>query len=362
MWQERLVSRYFLQYRSFRSIVHDGSFPNGAKTVMKSVILNEPGNPADVLTCKDVATPEPGRGQVRVRMIASPINPSDLMLTRGKYMTQPVPGQGVGYEGVGIVEKAGPGLLGKYMKGRRVAVLNAAGGNWAEYAVLPANRVVPVAADLPDEQVASFFVNPATVLSMVREVLQVRRGQWLLNNAAGSALGRMIIKLGRHDGFRTINVVRREALIPELKGLGADEVIVEGKENLSERVKAITGQGGLKYAVDPVGGVSGSSVFESLALDGHMLVYGTLSGEPLVISPRPLIAGKRLEGFYLGHYMQSRPIWKNLLLFKEIARLIRAGVLDTPPGPVFRLEQIAEAVKEAEKPGKQGKILLKIGE
>ncbi|MFM7591190.1 MAG: zinc-dependent alcohol dehydrogenase family protein [Isosphaeraceae bacterium] len=327
---------------------------------MKSVILKQPGEPSEVLSCAEVATPEPGRGQVRVRMIASPINPSDLMLTRGKYMVQPKPGQGIGYEGVGIVEKAGPGLLGRYMMGRRVAVLNAAGGNWSEYAVLPANRVVPVAADLPDEQVASFFVNPATVLSMVRDVLGVKKGDWIINNAAGSALGRMIIKLGRHDGFKTLNVVRRSELAPELKALGANEIVVEGQDDLKTRVSQVAGDSGIRFAIDPVGGASGSEVFESLAGYGHMLVYGTLSGEPLVVRTRPLIAGKRLEGFYLGHYMQARPIWKNLLLFKEISRLIRAGILDTPPGPVFSLDQIAEAVREVEKPGKQGKVLLKI--
>ena len=328
--------------------------------VMKSVVLSAIGEPSEVLKCIDRPIPEPGRGQVRVRMIASPINPSDLMLTRGRYMVKPEVGTSLGYEGVGIVEKAGPGLLGKYMTGKRVAVLNAAGGNWSEYAVLPANRVVPVPKDLPDEQVASFFVNPATVLCMVREVLGVRRGDWILNNAAGSSLGKMIIKLGKRDGFKTLNVVRRESLIPELKALGADEVLVEGNGSLSESVARIVGQGGLKYAIDPVAGQSGTDVFESLSHEGHMLVYGTLSGQPLTISPRPLIAGKRLEGFYLGHYMQKRPLWKNLLLFKEIARLIREGVLDTPPGPRFTLDQIAQAVVAAEQPGKDGKVLLTI--
>lgn len=328
---------------------------------MKAVILNSTGEPSEVLKCEEVTTPTPGRGEVRVRMIASPINPSDLMLIRGRYMIQPEPGQGIGYEGVGVVDQVGPGLLGKYMKGRRVAVLNGAGGNWAEYAILPANRVVPVPKDLPDEQVASFFVNPATVICMVREVLGVGSGEWLLNNAAGSVLGRMIIKLGKQDGFRTINVVRRDSLTDELKALGADEVVVAGKQNLADAVNRITRGQALKYALDPVGGESGSEVFQALGLHGRMLVYGTLSGEPLVIPPRPLIAGKRIEGFYLGHYMQARPIWKNLLLFKEIGRLIRNGVLETTPGPRFSLDQIALAVTEAERPGKSGKVLLTIG-
>lgn len=329
---------------------------------MKAVVLNSVGEPADVLSCEEVPTPEPGRGEVRVRMIASPINPSDLMLTRGRYMVQPSLGPTIGYEGVGVVDKAGPGLLGKYMAGKRVAVINPNGGNWAEYSIVPANRVVPIAQDLPAEQVASFFVNPATVLCMVREVLKVPRGAWLVNNAAGSALGRMIIKLGKADGFKTLNIVRREALTDELKALGGDAVVVEGREPLAEAFARITHDHAPKYAIDPVGGESGSALFDALAMDGHMLVYGTLSGQPLVIPPRPLIAGKRLEGFYLGHYMQTRPLWKNLLLFKEIARLIRAGVLDTPPGERFTLDEIKAAVAAAERPGKPGKVLLTISQ
>lgn len=327
---------------------------------MKAVILSTPGEPSEVLKLQEVPTPEPGRGEVRVRMIASPVNPSDLMFTRGRYMEKPASGRSIGFEGVGIVDKAGPGMLGKWMVGRRVAVSNPAGGNWAEYAVVPANRVLPVPKDLPDEQVASFFVNPATVLCMVREVLGVKRGDWLLNNAAGSSLGRMIIKLGKHDGFRTLNVVRRESLIPELKALGGDEVIVEGQGDLAGRVAAIVGPEGLNYAVDPVGGQSGSDVFDSLTWHGHMLVYGTLSGQPLSVNPRPMIAGRKLEGFYLGHYLVAKPLWKKLILFRQISNLIRAGVLDTPPGPRFTLDRISEAVKAAEEPGKDGKVLLTI--
>src|SRR5205807_2355425 len=162
------------------------------------------------------------RGEVQVRMLASPINPSDMLTVRGLYGVRPELPFVPGYEGVGVVAEAGPGLIGKVMVGRRVAVLNQNGGNWAEFVALPALRVVPVAPRLPDEQVASFFVNPASVLAMVRHVLKVPKGGWLLQSAAGSTLGRMIIKLGRHDGFRTINVVRRREAIDELKALGAD--------------------------------------------------------------------------------------------------------------------------------------------
>ena len=240
--------------------------------------------------------------------------------------------------------------------------MNDKGGNWSEYVVIPARQARPVADDLPDEQVASFFVNPASVLAMVRHVLAVPRGEWLLQSAAGSALGRMVIKLARHDGIKTVNVVRRPEAIDELKALGADVVISSSDGPIAEQVRERTGTDGVRYALDPVGGDTGTGVFESLAADGRMLVYGTLSGEPLRIDPRRMIAGKRVvEGFWLGHWARERNIPQMLLLFREIAAMIRAGVLDTEVGATFPLEAVGDAVRAAEVVGRRGKVLLKPG-
>ena len=105
-----------------------------------------------------------------------------------------------GFEGVGIVDVLGP-QVDRPRPGQRVAVINGEkGGNWADYAVVPAERLLPVPADLPDEQVASFFINPASAILMLRHVLAIPQGEWLLQSAAGSEIGRMIIKLPKYDG------------------------------------------------------------------------------------------------------------------------------------------------------------------
>ena len=218
--------------------------PKDDRPHMKAIRFDRFGEPSEVLRVAELPRPEPGPGQVRVRMIASPVNPSDLLTIRGKYGVLPDLPFTPGYEGVGVVEAAGPGLVGKFYVGRRVAVLSQAGGNWAEFTVVPALRVVPVPADLPDDQVASFFINPATVLAMARHVLKVPKGAWLLQSAAGSTLGRMIIKLGKYDGFRTINVVRRPEAVAELKALGADAVVCSAEGPIDEQVRAIVGKGG----------------------------------------------------------------------------------------------------------------------
>ncbi len=327
---------------------------------MKALVFDRFGEPSEVLRWADVPIPEPGPGQVRVRMIASPINPSDLLVVRGRYGVLPPLPSTPGFEGVGVVDKVGPGLLGWLVKGKRVLAINDKGGNWAEYAVISARQARPFPADIPDEQVASAFVNPATALAMTRHVLRVPRREWLLQSAAGSSLGRMMIKLGRHDDFRTINVVRRPEAKAELTALGADAVICSTEGPIADQVRQIVGGQGVRFALDPVGGETGTGVFDSLASDGRMLVYGTLTGEPIQVDSRRMIAGRRvLEGFWLGHWMRSRSIPQALRLFRDLASLIRAGVLATELGETFPPSEIVQAVEAAEAVGKRGKILIR---
>jgi NADPH:quinone reductase len=332
---------------------------------MKAAVFESFGDTSQVLTVRDVADPMPGPGQVRVRMIMSPVNPSDLLVVQGLYGVLPRLPSTPGFEGVGIVDEVGPGVLARMLnlKGKRVVAINSAGGNWAEMAIIPARQARPVPDDVDDEQAACYFVNPASVLAMARHVLAVPKGDWLLQSAAGSTLGRMLIKLGRHDGFKTLNVVRRHEAIDELKALGGDAVISSSDGPIDEQVRRITGGDGVRHAVDPVGGETGTGVFRSLGANGRMLLYGTLSGEPITVDPRLVISGPRsVEGFWLGHWMLERSVPGALLLFREIAALIRRDVLRSEIGRVYPLADIKEAVREAGIVGRQGKVLIKIGE
>jgi NADPH:quinone reductase len=327
---------------------------------MKAAVFDAFGNPSEVLRVRDVPDPRPGPGEVRVRMIASPINPSDLMVVEGRYGVLPSLPATPGFEGVGIVDEVGPGLIGRFVKGKRVVAINSAGGNWAEYAIIPARQARPVPDDIPDEQAAAFFVNPASVIAMARHVLAVPKGAWLLQSAAGSTLGRMIIHLGRHDGFKTLNVVRRREAIDELKQLGGDAVISSADGPIDEQVRRVTGSDGVLHAIDPVGGETGAQVFRSLGSGGRLVLYGTLSGEPIPVDPRLVISGPRtIEGFWLGHWMRQRSIPKALMLFREIAALIRLGVLSSEIGRVYPLAEIKEAAGHAAIVARQGKVLVK---
>jgi NADPH:quinone reductase-like Zn-dependent oxidoreductase len=336
---------------------------------MKAVVFRQFGEPAEVLTTEDVPVPQPGPGMVRVRMIASPVNPSDLMTVRGIYGRQPPLPATPGYEGVGVVE-AGGGPLGWMLKGRRVAALNGTGGNWAEYAVIPARRAIPLPSALPWAQAAMFFVNPVTAYVMTRRVLAVPRGTWLLQTAAGSALGRMVIRLGQEYGFRTLNVVRRPEQAEELSRLAdghGTAVAFDGDrqspDELRELVDRHTGGAGVGYAIDPVGGGTASAVVGCLGTGGRLLVYGTLSGEPMSFAPRELMThSARVEGFWLAPWMERLGLVGRLQLIRRVGKLIQSGVLNSEVGGVFPLDEIQSAVRQSEQPGHGGKVLLQIGE
>lgn len=326
----------------------------------RALIFEETGDPAQVLRVKEVAEPTPGRGEVRVRMLAAPINPSDLLYVRGQYGRRPPLPASAGFEGVGVVVAAGPGLLGHMRVGRRVAVLHGRGGSWQEQTVVPAKQVVPVPSAIPDEQAACFFVNPASALIMTRQILRVPRERWLLQTAAGSALGRMVILLGKHHGFRTMNVVRRRAQLDELKALGADAVICTDDEVLEERVRELTKGEGVQYAIDAVGGATGSAVVRSLGHRARMLVYGTLANEPLQFDSRLLLVGqKRIEGFWLSEWSREQGVMTMLGLFRKLARLLAAGVIRTEIGQKFAIDQFEAATRLAAEPGHQGKVLFR---
>jgi len=331
---------------------------------MRALVFEEFGEPADVLALREVPRPSPGPHDVRVRIIASPVNPSDLMTIRGTYGKRPRLPATPGYEGVGVVESSGGDILGRYLQNQLVAVPNRRTGNWCDYVVVPAGQVIPLPANFPLEQGAMFFVNPMTAYVMTRKVLQIPKGEWLLQTAAGSAVGKMVIRLGKHFGFKTINVVRRLEQIEELEALGADEVLVLDDErvirdDLQSLVLHLTQYQGVKYAIDPVGGETGSAVIGGLGENGRLLVYGTLDDEPLQFSSRQLMTvGSQVEGFWLARWMQTQGMWGKLKLVKKISRLMKAGVLVSDVDGVYPLERFQDAVRRSEQPGRRGKVLL----
>jgi NADPH:quinone reductase-like Zn-dependent oxidoreductase len=140
-------------------------------------------------------------------------------------------------------------------------------------------------------------------------------------------------------------------------------VICTADESIEERVRAITAGQGVRCAVDAVGGATGSAVVSALARNGRLLVYGTLSGEPLTLPPRTLMVNhRRVEGFWLSNWAKEQGVLTMLRLFRQITQLLRDGTFATEIGARFRLDEVRAAVEYAEKPGRTGKVLFQLGE
>jgi NADPH:quinone reductase-like Zn-dependent oxidoreductase len=294
-------------------------------------------------------------------MLLSPINPSDLLVVRGIYGKLPKLPATPGFEGVGVVEENGGGFLGWRVLGRRVVVINATSGNWQEQVIIPARQAIPIADAIPDEQAACFMVNPATAYIMVTKVLRVCKGDWLLQTAAGSALGKMIIKLGKRYGFHTINVVRRKETADQLSGLGPDAIVDTSHEDLIEQVQKLTNNQGVQYVLDAVGGDTGSRALACMAPGGRMLIYGSLSFQPVHLDPRFMIFGsKHVEGFWLTDWVRNKHPLSMLRLFRRIGHLILEGVLTSDIAAIFDMSQFTEAVRLVDQPGRSGKVLLRL--
>jgi NADPH2:quinone reductase len=357
---------------------------------MKSARVNQFTDNPDDIRIEDVPQPEPGPGQVRVRMLMSPVNPSDLNFVRGTYhdalrriiwnqprdgTTQrasfdpahanvcPVPPYALGGEGVGVVDACGSGFLARRLRGKRVAVAGGPpAGTWQDFVVVDAKRAVALPDSITDEQAAMFFVNPITAYVMIREVLQVPRGGWVLLTAAGSALGKSIVRMGMRDGFRTICVVRSNASSAELRSLGANAVIETHSHDLVTEVARITDGRGVGSALDCIGGELAGQVVSCLGRNGRLVIYGTLANRPIPIPGRDLMMPMAsIEGFLLPTWLAQQSPLKLLGVLSAVKKLTVAGVFQTAVAEKFPLEQAAAAVHAALRPGRSGKVMLQIG-
>lgn len=324
---------------------------------MRSVRLATFGEPAEVLTIDELPTPDPGPGQVLIQMRARPINPSDLFTIRGIYGTLPNLPATPGLEGAGVVAALGEGVNGLQV-GQQVVPLQSA-GTWQEYIVADAGTVLPLPPGLSDAQASMLLVNPTTAWLLLREVLAVQEGEWVLQNAANSAVGRFVIQLSRRYGYRTINIVRRSELREELLELGADEVICEGDEDVVERVKELTGGKGVRHAIDSVAGTSGSQLAQALGTGGTLVVFGAISGKPLIIDPgQMLFRGTTVRGWWLAHWFRTAGQEKTAQLFNTLIPLIADGTLHVPIAAEYDLADVKQAIAAAESSDRNGKILL----
>jgi NADPH2:quinone reductase len=275
------------------------------------------------LTVRQCPVPRPGPGEVLIRMAAAPINPSDLAFLKGSYGIQkPFPAV-PGIEGSGIVVTAGSGVFPLWLIGKRVGCIapSTANGTWAEYMVTPATRCFPLGKNLTLEQGAMLVVNPMTAIAFFN-IVKREKHEAIVNNAAASALGRMILRLGLKHGVPVINIVRRQEQEDLLHSLGAKYVLNSNHPDFSHQLRMLTHQVKATLILDAVAGRQTQQLLEAAPFGSTVLIYAHLSGEPLGINPHTLThEDKRIAGFYLANWVAKKRFLQVLRDTQKVQRL-----------------------------------------
>ena len=324
---------------------------------MRAIRFHRFGPPAEALQLDELPEEAPGPGQVRLRLTQRPINPSDLLTISGHYGRLPRLPAVAGLEGVGRVAALGEGVAGWRVGDRAIPL--GAGGTWRESVTVAAAQLLPVPDAVSDETAAQFVVNPVTAWVMLEEELALRPGDWLAQTAAGSALGRLVIQLAQLRGYHTVNFVRRPEQVAELLALGADDVFCTDEADVVGRVRALTDGRGVAGALDAVGGETGALALRCLRPGGTLLVYGLLGGEPLPLhNGEMLFRGLTVCGFWLTHWFQHTPPEHVQTTLRELMGLMAGGQLAPTVEAAYDLADFRAAVAHAQRPGRQGKIVL----
>lgn len=327
---------------------------------MQQVVFNKAGEPQDVLTIKEVPIPEPKAGEVRIKVKASPVNPSDVVFIQGVYGIQPkFPDSPAGFEGAGEIDVIGTGIGPdlKIAQGQRVAFSTQ--GAWSEYVVVPVTSVLPIPDNISFEEGAQFFVNPFTAVTMLDEV-NLKKGDWLLLTAAFSAVNKIVTQLAAAQGIRVIGTVRRAAQVQPLLDLGAEAIINTEQDSLEERVKSLTEKRGVQACFESVGGEIGSQAMGSLGKNGIMLIYGLMSGEDVHFSYGPTIfRTPTVKGFWLSRWMNESSVTEKAKVAKQVYDLMKKGAIGLDVEKVFPFAQTADAVVYSMQPGRTGKVIIR---
>jgi NADPH:quinone reductase-like Zn-dependent oxidoreductase len=321
---------------------------------MKAIQIEAFGNPVDVAKAVDVLdVGAPAAGEVVIAIEASPINPSDLFMITGGYGYRPRLPAIMGTEGVGRVVAVGAGV--KHLREGDRTLVPFPGPAWAERIKTDAPWLRP----LPPGEVNQFAmlgVNPPTAYLLLTDIVKLPRGSWVIQNAANSGVGRATVVIAISLGLRTVNIVRRDEVVQEMKALGGDVVLVDGPD-LKNRVAAETGNAPITLALDSVGDTSSMNLMNCLSENGALVSYGNMSRQPMVVQPGSLVFKKQtMRGFWLVYWYQSAEPDEITAMFDYLAPLVAAGTISAPVAATYGFDQVSEAITKAAQG--DGKVLF----
>jgi len=299
------------------------------------------------------------KGQVRLKMLYAPINPADFNMMDGHYVIQPDCPFVLGNEGVGVVDSVGDDVDSSWI-GKRVffpfQMRNQWFGFWADYVTVPVQGCIIVPDFIDDQQAAMLAINPLTALVVLSEMVSLQKGDWIIQNAANSALGRWFIYLAHYYGFHSVNIVRRDSLFEPLKQIGADLVMVY-EDQFS---KKLSQKGEFKLALNGVGGASAKELSKCLDYQGTLVTYGAMGKEPVCIGNVALIYKCIVStGFNRSLWTESVSVEQVVQYYDQLFGMLQEKVFSIPVKQVFDVDDYQQALVLAQQSGIDGKVLFR---
>jgi trans-2-enoyl-CoA reductase len=323
---------------------------------INAIVYAAHGKPLEVLRLEEQALSAPGPDEALVRLKAAPINPADLNQIEGKYPIRfPLPTT-PGMEGAGVIEAVGKNV--RDHKPGELVILPHNFGTWRDAATIAADRLTAVPAGIEPEQAAMLKINPLTAWRVLHDFVKLQPGDWVIQNAANSGVGHAMIAIAHAHGFRTVNVVRRVELIPELKAEGGDVVLLDN-DQLREAVAAETGNAPIRLGLNSVGGASALRLAKVVAPEATVVTIGAMSLQPLTL-PNGLLIFKNLHftGFWINKWYEAASATDRSTAFDGIFELALRGLLRSPIERTYALRDFKEAVARAGEGERAGKIVF----
>lgn len=312
------------------------------------------GKPHEVTHLEELSLAEVKAGQLLVKMLASPVNPADLNFIQGNYGVLPELPASPGIEGCAeVLESAAEG----FAAGDKVIFLERV-GTWQSHLVCDASSALRLPTEIAAEQAAMLKVNPVTAWQILHGYVDLKPGDWVIQNAANSGVGQSLIQIAKKLGLRSINVVRREGLEPQLKALGADHVLLDDKD-LVEKVREICGDHLPKLASNAVGGDSALRQMDALAEHGTQVTFGAMSMKSLKVPNKFLIfKGINLRGLWITKWIAETPRAEVAQVYAQLADWVITGDLLQPIDQTFAPAELEQALLRAQESRRDGKVLL----
>jgi NADPH2:quinone reductase len=321
---------------------------------MKAIRIPHFGGP-EVLELQEMPTPKPGPGEALVRVAMAGVNYRDVYERIGRYGGTPP--MTAGAEGAGTVEAVGDDV-GDLRPGARVAFTSVLGA-YAEYIVVPADRLVPLTGDVSFEIGAAFPLQGMTAHYLVHEYVRVVSGTTVLVHAAAGGVGLLLVQMLRAMDARIIATTSTPQKAEAVRAAGADDVILYTKTNFADEVKRLTNGTGVDFVLDGVGKTTFPGSMEAVRTRGTIVLYGSASGPADPVGPNSFQARSlTVAGGTLLNFITTRE--ELLHRAHAVLDLIRSGKLHLKIDRILPLEQAADAHRLLESRATSGKLLLSI--